>query len=453
MSELSATDNVPYMVTLLSVINAIIFGTEELRIRVQLRNEFIGLQLLDVLTKLRDLEDDDLLVQVCVFEEAKSEDDEDLLKLYGGIDMNNHQEVFSTLFNKISCSPLSAQLLFILQGLLQFDVNHPSSALLWEALELLVNRAVLLADDCKDSNLEGVMDRLLTSKKHPSKQKSQDKNVETVHVSIQTEKPMYDSSKEEMNSLSLADALVEPSEDVQKVGKMSSHVPLAISPPALLPSLGADVQFTPSPPPPPPPPPLCEMSSLFPGMNSFPSPPPTLAEVTPPPPPPLPAMGGIPPPPPPLPVHGTGGIALPDIPLPPPLPGMGGIPPPPPPPFPGMGGMPAPPPPPPPFPGMGGMPPPPPPPPFPGMGGIPPPPPPPFPGMGGIPPPPPPPFPGMGGIPPPPPPFPGMGPPPPPGGFNDEVVVARVDYSLGFLKPACFKVNRPTIKMKKLNWQ
>ncbi|XP_073466063.1 inverted formin-2 isoform X3 [Aquarana catesbeiana] len=53
MSELSATDNVPYMVTLLSVINAIIFGTEELRIRVQLRNEIIGLQLLDVLTKLR----------------------------------------------------------------------------------------------------------------------------------------------------------------------------------------------------------------------------------------------------------------------------------------------------------------------------------------------------------------------------------------------------------------
>ncbi|XP_077322934.1 inverted formin-2 isoform X2 [Lithobates pipiens] len=446
ISELSATDNVPYMVTLLSVINAIIFGTEELRIRVQLRNEIIGLQLLDVLTKLRDLEDEDLLVQVYVFEEAKSEDDEDLLKLYGGIDMNNHQEVFSTLFNKISCSPLSTQLLFILQGLLQFDVNHPSSALLWEALELVVNRAVLLADDCKDSTLEGVMDRLLTSKKHPSKQKSQDKKAEKVHVSIQTDKPTYESSKEGMNSLSLADALLEHPGDVQKVlvGKPSPHIPIAGSSPAPLPSLGAD---TPSPPPPPPPPP-CEMSSSFPGMNSFPSPPPPLTGVI------------SPPPPPPLPLHGTGCIApssFPNIPPPPPLPGLGGIPPPPPPPLSGMGGIP--PPPPPPFPGMGGIPPPPPfpgmggippPPPFPGMGGIPPPPP--FPGMGGIPPPPP--FPGMGGIPPPPP-FPGMGPPPPPppGGFSDEVVVARVDYTLGSFKPACFKVNRPTIKMKKLNWQ
>ncbi|XP_073466062.1 inverted formin-2 isoform X2 [Aquarana catesbeiana] len=435
MSELSATDNVPYMVTLLSVINAIIFGTEELRIRVQLRNEIIGLQLLDVLTKLRDLEDEDLLVQVYVFEEAKSEDDEDLLKLYGGIDMNNHQEVFSTLFNKISCSPLSAQLLFILQGLLQFDVNHPSSALLWEALELVVNRAVLLADDCKESTLEGVMDRLLTSKKHPSKQKSQDKKVEKVHVSIQTDKPTYESSKEGINSLSLEDALLEHSGDVQKVpvGKPSPHIPIAGSSPAPPPSLGADVQSTPSPPPPPPPPPY-EMSSSFTAMNSFPSPPPPLTGVgaSLPPPPLLPTMGGIPPPPPPpLPLHGTG-----CIPPPPPLPGMGGIPPPPPPPLPGMGGMP----------------PPPPPPPFPGMGGIPPPPPPPFPGMGGIPPPPP--FPGMGGIPPPPP-FPGMGPPPPPlpGGFSGEVVVARVDFSLGSFKPPCFKVNRPTIKMKKLNWQ
>ncbi|KAM5129237.1 inverted formin-2 isoform 2-T2 [Mantella aurantiaca] len=454
MSELSATDNVPYMVTLLSVINAIIFGTEELRIRVQLRNEFIGLQLLDVLTKLRDLEDEDLLVQVYVFEEAKSEDDEDLLKLYGGIDMNNHQEVFSTLFNKVSSSPLSAQLLIILQGLLQFDVNNPSSALLWEALELLVNRAVLLADDCKDNNLEGVMDRLSTSKKRPNKQKSQDKNVGKVNVSIQTDKPTYEFSKEEMSSLSLADALIEPSGDSQMVltRKTSSHVPLAGSQP--VPFLGGDVQSTQSPPLPPLPPP-CEMPSPSPGMNSFPSPPPPLpgAGVTPPPPPPLPAMGAISPPSPPL--HSTGGIPPPPpfpgmrgIPPPPPFPGIGGItPPPPPPPFPGMGGIP----PPPPFPGMGGMPPPPPP--FLGMGGMPPPPPP-FPGMGGMPPPPPP-FPGMGGMPPPPPPFPGMGPPPPPppGGFSEEVVVARVDYSLGSFRPACFKVNRPTIKMKKLNWQ
>lgn len=42
MNELQATDNVPYMVTLLSVINALIFGTDDLRQRDKMRNEFIG---------------------------------------------------------------------------------------------------------------------------------------------------------------------------------------------------------------------------------------------------------------------------------------------------------------------------------------------------------------------------------------------------------------------------
>ncbi|XP_030212489.1 inverted formin-2 isoform X3 [Gadus morhua] len=53
MNELLATDNVPYMVTLLSVINATIFGAEDLRQRDKMRKEFIGLQLLDLLPKLR----------------------------------------------------------------------------------------------------------------------------------------------------------------------------------------------------------------------------------------------------------------------------------------------------------------------------------------------------------------------------------------------------------------
>ncbi|KAH0620324.1 hypothetical protein JD844_020602 [Phrynosoma platyrhinos] len=81
MNELSTTENVPYMITLLSAINAVILGTEELRARTQLRNEFIGLQLLDILNKLKDIEDVDLLIQCETFEEAKYEDDEELLKI------------------------------------------------------------------------------------------------------------------------------------------------------------------------------------------------------------------------------------------------------------------------------------------------------------------------------------------------------------------------------------
>lgn len=48
---------------------------------------------------------------------------------------------------QVSCSPASAQLLSVLQGLLHLEPSLRSSQLLWEALESLVNRAVLLASD------------------------------------------------------------------------------------------------------------------------------------------------------------------------------------------------------------------------------------------------------------------------------------------------------------------
>lgn len=53
---------------------------------------------------------------------------------------------------QVSCSPASAQLLSVLQGLLHLEPTLRSSQLLWEALESLVNRAVLLASDGERSS-------------------------------------------------------------------------------------------------------------------------------------------------------------------------------------------------------------------------------------------------------------------------------------------------------------
>lgn len=46
MNELRATDNVPYVVTLMSMVNVLVLGQEDLRKRVRLRQEFIGTGLL-----------------------------------------------------------------------------------------------------------------------------------------------------------------------------------------------------------------------------------------------------------------------------------------------------------------------------------------------------------------------------------------------------------------------
>ncbi|KAJ8399124.1 hypothetical protein AAFF_G00415030 [Aldrovandia affinis] len=325
MNELQATDNVPYMVTLLSVINALIFGADDLRQRDKLRKEFIGLQLLDILPKLREQEDEDLIIQSEAFEETMAEDEEELLRVYGGIDMSSHQEVFTTLFNKVSSSPASFQLLSMLQALLLLG---PDRTDVWQALEVLTNRAILLAQDSQIDSSEKIMERLVFSKGRPIGQHAVDGwKPETMARAVQTD---------------LSDCGLGKGANAQDTPADPDQVPTP------------NQKDTVAPPPPPPPPP--------------PLPPPHMAG--PPPPAPLPppaphllAMGsGVPPPPPP----------------PPPLPGM--VPPPPPPPLPGSSGVP-PPPPPPPMPGMGNGGPPPPPPLF-GMPGLPPPPPPP-PGMGG----------------------------------------------------------------------
>ncbi|XP_069921461.1 inverted formin-2 isoform X4 [Oryctolagus cuniculus] len=435
MSELSDSDNVPYVVTLLSVVNAVILGPEDLRTRAQLRSEFIGLQLLDVLTRLRDLEDEDLLIQLEAFEEAKAEDEEELLRVSGGVDMNSHQEVFARLFHKVSCSPASTQLLSMLQGLLHLEPSHRASQLLWEALEGLVNRAVLLASDAQESTLEELVERLLSTKGRPrpgplsQAHKSVQANLSPPGSSPQaaaastadlgTRQPAAAASCPHVVSTPSARDLMAPQPTAATPLPLPS---LATVPPPPLPGQGATC-----PPVPPPPPPLPGQGATCPPV--------------PPPPPPLPGQGAtcppVPPPPPPLP--GQGATCPPVPPPPPPLPGQGATcppVPPPPPPLPGQGATcPPVPPPPPPLPGQGAK--------YPPV----PPPPPPLPVMGC---PPPPPLPGTGGGPPPPPPLPG-----PPGADGvEEVIVSQVDHGLGSARvPSHRRVNPPTLRMKKLNWQ
>ncbi|XP_021099260.1 inverted formin-2 isoform X3 [Heterocephalus glaber] len=370
MSELSDSDNAPYVVTLLSAVNAIILGPADLRTRTQLRSEFIGLQLLDVLNRLRDLEDADLLIQLEAFEEARVEDEEELLHVCDGINMNSHQEVFTSLFHKVSCSPASAQLLSVLQGLLHLEPSGSSGQLLWEALESLVNRAVLLASDAQECTLEEVVERLLAAKGRP-RPSPQDR----AHKSVQAD---LDRSQRDRPPKTIAPGAVDTPQPAvapacQQVASTQSSNVTATQP-------VAPQQRAPRPPPPAPP-------------VLGPTPEPSLH--------PMPGLGAASapvPPPPPLPSLGSPFFSAP--PPAPPLPGCGSALPPPPPPLPGTG---CPPPPPPLPPGVGWG-----------------------PGISGLP---------MAA---------GM----------EEVIVAQVDHGLGSTwVPSHRRVNPPTLRMKKLNWQ
>ncbi|XP_038055713.1 inverted formin-2-like isoform X2 [Patiria miniata] len=423
INELRNAEIIPYKICLLSFINCILMSTVDFETRVRLRNEFIGLQLLDILSNFRqdDKDDGDLCIQLDVFDEKKMEDDEELLSCFpdDGVDLNSPMDVFDAIFKKVSNSPNAAPLLSLLQSLLQFEPDDPVSDILFDISDRLIGQLMVLdhPEEVKEILKCGLSEAVKLVKMKdmyrtalPTKA---EKKVDTVDAGVQTEEEIVMVTPGQHGGSMVREAVV-----VQRDTSLDSQAaPPAAPPPPPLPGMEGTTPQANIPPAPPPP-----------GMGGVPPPPPPPGMGGVPPPPPLPGMGGVPPPPP---LPGMGGV-----PPPPPPPGMGGVPPPPP--LPGMGGVP----PPPPLPGMGGVPPPPPP---PGMGGAPPPPPP-LPGMGGAPPPPPPP--GMGGAPPPPP-LPGMGgppPPPPPGGFI-RPATAPAQYSAS---PTV--APKPTKKLKILNW-
>ncbi|KAM7368468.1 hypothetical protein PAMP_014681 [Pampus punctatissimus] len=102
-------------------------------------------------------------------------------RLYGGIDMSSHQQVFTSLFTKVSSSPSSVQLLSILQALLLVDADRVE---VWLALELLADRATLLAQDPEVDSADCLLERLL-----PHKSISANHRIRTIDRAVQTELP------------------------------------------------------------------------------------------------------------------------------------------------------------------------------------------------------------------------------------------------------------------------
>uniref|UniRef100_A0A3P9AZ43 Diaphanous related formin 1 n=1 Tax=Maylandia zebra TaxID=106582 RepID=A0A3P9AZ43_9CICH len=322
----------------MQLINALISRAEELDFRIHIRSELLRLGLRDQLKEVRKIENEELKVQLTVFDEQAEDDSEDLKARLDDIrmEMDDVRDIFEILVNTVKDSKAEGHFLSLMQHLLLIRNDYLARPQYYKLIDECISQIVLHRNGtdpdfkCRNLsfNIEGLIDNMVDKTK-----------VET----------------SEAKASELEKKIEKLSKDLEEAKTKVITVTVPVPTPVF--------------PPPPPPPPL-------PGQNvGIPPPPPPLpghANVPVPQAPqgpPLPGHAGIPPPPPPLP-------GMPGPPPPPPLPGMPG--PPPPPPLPGMPG----PPPPPPLPGMPGPPPPggpgiPPPPPGPGM-----PPPPPF-AMGG----------------------------------------------------------------------
>ncbi|XP_042317758.1 LOW QUALITY PROTEIN: protein diaphanous homolog 1 [Sceloporus undulatus] len=475
LDGLKSGTSVALKVACLQLINALIIPADELDFRVHIRSELMRSGLQQILKELRALDNEELTVQLQLFEEYGEEDSADLRGRLEDIriEMDEFGEVFQILLNTVKDSKAEPHFLSILQHLLLIRNDYEARPQYFKLIDECISQIVLHKNGadpdfkCKhlDLNIEGLIDNLIDQtkvakseakaielekkldseltarhelqvemkkKENDFEQKLQDLLQEK--ETLESEKQQVTSEKQSLENTAslLNDKITSLTEELEETKKKMEHITSS----SVEQVAGGAKGFLPPPPPPPlpggaavpAPPPL---PPSLPGGAEVPPPPPLPGATVVPPPPPLPGTSGIPPPPPP-PLPGMAGI-----PPPPPLPGMAGVPPPPPP-LPGMVGVP----PPPPLPGMGGMPPPPPP--LPGMVGVPPPPP--LPGMAGMPPPPPP-LPGMAGVPPPPPPL-GVPPPPMPPGFG---AMAPAAPALPFgLTPK--KLYKPEVQLRRTNW-
>ncbi|XP_053078201.1 protein diaphanous homolog 1 isoform X1 [Acinonyx jubatus] len=495
LDGLKSGTSIALKVGCLQLINALITPAEELDFRVHIRSELMRLGLHQVLQDLREIENDDMRVQLNVFDEQGEEDSYDLKGRLDDIrmEMDDFSEVFQILLNTVKDSKAEPHFLSILQHLLLVRNDYEARPQYYKLIEECISQIVLHKNGADPDfkcrhlqiDIEGLIDQMIDKTKVEKSEakatelekkldseltarhelqvemKKMESDFEQKLQDLQGEKDALDSEKQQI-ATKKQDLEAEVSQLTGEVAKLSKELEDAKKEMASLSAAAAVTAVAlPSSAPVPATPPLPGDS----GPVTPPPAPPLPGVVSIPPPAPLPGGGTIPPPPPPPPL--PGGVCIPpppplpgstvDIPPPPPLPGGAGIPPPPPlpggagipppPPLPGSASIPIPPPlpggtgipPPPPLPGGAGIPPPPPP--LPGGVGMPPPPPP-LPGGPGIPPPPP--FPGGPGIPPPPP---GMGmPPPPPFGFG---VPAAPVLPFG-LTPK--KLYKPEVQLRRPNW-
>ncbi|KAJ6655472.1 hypothetical protein lerEdw1_005173 [Lerista edwardsae] len=486
LDGLKSDTSVALKVACLQLINALIIPADELDFRVHIRSELMRSGLQQVLKELHSQDNEELKVQLLVFEEYGEEDSTELrgrleeiriemeypcfaqlatsLLAFASLTCffpTDFSEVFQILLNTVKDSKAEQHFLSILQHLLLIRNDYEARPQYFKLIDECISQVVLHKNGadpdfkCKhlDFNIEGLVDNLIDQTKVA---KSEAKAVElekkldselTARHELQVEMKKKENDFEQKIQDLLQDKGALETEK-QKITLEKENLEMSTS---LLNDeiavLSKELEDTKK-----------KIEQLTSSATGFPQQPSLPGDagaspglpgavgvpLPPPPPPPLPGAVGVPPPPPPPPpLPGAVGVPPPPPPA-PPLPGAVGVPPPPPPPPPLPGAVGVPPPPPPPLPGMAGVPPPPPP--LPGMAGMPPPPPP-LPGMAGMPPPPPP-LPGMAGMPPPPPPFPGVPPPPMPPGFGTMAPAAPV-LPFGLAPKKAYK---PEVQLRRTNW-
>ncbi|XP_030789889.1 protein diaphanous homolog 2 isoform X4 [Rhinopithecus roxellana] len=291
-------------VACMQFINALVTSPYELDFRIHLRNEFLRSGLKTMLPDLKEKENDELDIQLKVFDENKEDDLTELSHRLNDIraEMDDMNEVYHLLYNMLKDTAAENYFLSILQHFLLIRNDYYIRPQYYKIIEECVSQIVLhcsgMDPDFKyrqrlDIDFTHLIDSCVNKAKvEESEQRAAEfsKKFDEEFTARQEAQAELQKRDEKIKEL---EAEIQQLRSQAQVLSSSSGIP---GPPPAPPLPGV------GPPPPPPAPPL-------PG-----------GALPPPPPPPLPGMIGIPPPPPPPPPPLLFGG-------PPPPPPLGGVPP------------------------------------------------------------------------------------------------------------------------------
>lgn len=275
-------------VACMQFINALVTSPYELDFRIHLRNEFLRSGLKTILPDLKEKENEELDIQLKVFDENKEDDLTELSHRLNDIraEMDDMNEVYHLLYNMLKDTAAENYLLSILQHFLLIRNDYYIRPQYYKIIEECVSQIVLHCSGM-DPDFK-YRQRLDIDFTHLI-----DSCVNKAKVEESEQKAVEFSKKFDEEFTARQEAQAELQKREEKIKELETEI-------QQLRNQGHGLSS----------------SSGIPG----PPPPPPLPGVAPPPPPPPPLPGAIPPPPPP---------PLPNIPPPPPLIGI----PPPPPPF------------------------------------------------------------------------------------------------------------------------
>ncbi|XP_048653267.1 protein diaphanous homolog 2 isoform X10 [Marmota marmota marmota] len=282
-------------VACMQFINALVTSPYDLDFRIHLRNEFLRSGLKTMLPDLKEKENDELDIQLKVFDENKEDDLTELSHRLNDIraEMDDMNEVYHLLYNMLKDTAAENYLLSILQHFLLIRNDYYIRPQYYKIIEECVSQIVLHCSGM-DPDFK-YRQRLDIDFTHLI-----DSCVNKAKVEESEQKAMEFSKKFDEEFTARQEAQAELQKREEKIKELETEIQLLrIQGHGSLSSSG-----TPGPPLPPP----------LPGVGPPPPPPPAPLPGAPPPPPPLSGFGGIPPPPPP-PLFGG-------PPAPPPLGGM-----------------------------------------------------------------------------------------------------------------------------------